>query len=179
MRKRLISKTYLRDVKKYNLNIYFDNEDYYISVKNIIEIEEPFILPTGLCLIDNRYYIVEVIPKKENYTMRVFFNERKERLEYYFDISLENGIEEETKIPYYSDLYLDITVQNMAIKVLDEDELKEALDNNEITMEEFGLANRTKEMLLDSIRKGNNKYMKLDLESYLKWGERKNEQKTR
>ncbi len=168
MRKRLISKTYLRNVKKYNLNIYFDNDDYYVSVKKIIETEEPFILPTGLCLIDNGYYIVEVIPKKENYAMRVFFNKRKERLEYYFDISSENGLEEETKIPYYSDLYLDVTIQNSDIKVWDEVELEEALDNNEISMEEFNLANRAKEMLLDSIKKKNNKYMKLDLESYLK-----------
>lgn len=168
MRKRLISKTYLRNVKKYNLNIYFDNDDYYVSVKKIIETEEPFILPTGLCLIDNGYYIVEVIPKKENYAMRVFFNKRKERLEYYFDISSENGLEEETKIPYYSDLYLDVTIQNSDIKVWDEVELEEALDNNEISMEEFNLANRAKKMLLDSIKKKNNKYMKLDLESYLK-----------
>ena len=30
MRKKLISKTYLKDVNKYELNIYFDKEDYFI-----------------------------------------------------------------------------------------------------------------------------------------------------
>ena len=104
MREKLITKTYLRDVNKYKLEIYYDKEDYYLSIKKILNIEKPFILENGLCLIDNNYYIVEVLPKNENYAMRVYFNEKKERLEYYFDISLKNGLDEETRIPYYDDL---------------------------------------------------------------------------
>lgn len=168
MRKKLISKTYLKDVNKYELNIYFDKEDYFLSVKKFIDVEKPFILESGLCLIDNGYYIVEVIPKKENYAMRVYFNEKKKRIEYYFDISLENGLDEESNIPYYNDLYLDITLNREGkIKVLDEDELLDALNKKEITKEEFNLANKTKELLLDSIKNESNKYMKLDLEKYL------------
>ena len=168
MRKKLISKTYLKDVNKYELNIYFDEEDYFLSVKKFIDVEKPFILESGLCLIDNGYYIVEVIPKKENYAMRVYFNEKKKRIEYYFDISLENGLDEESNIPYYNDLYLDITINREGkIKVLDEDELLDALNKKEITKEEFNLANKTKELLLDSIKNESNKYMKLDLEKYL------------
>ena len=167
MRKKLISKTYLKGVNKYKLDIYFNNEEYYISVKKIIDIEEPFILPTGLCVINNGYYILEAIPKNENYAMRVFFNDRKERLEYYFDISLENGLDEESKIPYYDDLYTDITIENGKISILDEDELNDALDKNEISEKEFNLANETRDLLLESINNNSNKYMNLDLESYL------------
>lgn len=167
MIKKLITKTYLRDVSKYKLEIYYDNDEYYLSVKKILKIEEPFILENGLCLINDNYYIVEVLPKNENYTMRVFFNEKKERLEYYFDISLKNDLDEETKIPYYYDLYIDITVNGENIKVLDENELKEALDEGKISEEEYNLANKMKDILLVSIREDNNKYMHLDLESYL------------
>ena len=71
MRKKLISKTYLRDVSKYKLDIYYDNDDYYLSVKKILKTMSPFILENGLCLIYNNYYIVEVLPKFENYAMRV------------------------------------------------------------------------------------------------------------
>lgn len=169
MRKKLISKTYLRDVDKYRLDIYYDNNDYYLAIKKIIHTNEPFVLPTGLCLIDNNYFIVEVLPKNENYTMRIYFNEKKERLGYYFDISLKNGIDEESKIPYYDDLYTDITIENEKIEILDEDELKEALDTNKITNEEFELANETKENLLQSIKNNTNKYMQLNLEKYLIW----------
>lgn len=168
MRKKLISKTYLRDVNKYNLKIYYDKEDYYLAIKKIIDIKEPFISPNRLRLIDNGYYIAEVIPKNENYTMRVYFNKKRERLEYYFDISLENGIDEESKIPYYDDLYLDITLKDDIIEILDEDELEEALKSKKITKNEYDLANKTKENLLESIEKNNNKYIKLDLEKYLK-----------
>lgn len=168
MRQKLISKTYLRDVSKYKIDIYYDKEDYYLSVKKILKIKKPFILESGLCIIDNNYYIVEVLPKNENYAMRVYFNDRKERLEYYFDISLNNGLDEKSKIPYYDDLYTDITVTQEVIEVLDEDELKEALDTGKITNEEYDLANKTRDKLLESIKEGNNKYMNLDLERYLK-----------
>lgn len=167
MREKLISKTYLRDVNKYKLEIYYDNEEYYLSVKKILNIEKPFILENSLCLIDNNYYIVEVLPKNENYAMRVYFNENKERLEYYFDISLKNGLDEKTKIPYYDDLYLDITVTQGNIEILDEEELQEALNAGKINELEYNLANETKDNLLQSIQNKSNKYMNLDLERYL------------
>lgn len=95
-----------------------------------------------MCLIDNNYYIVEVLPKNENYAMRVYFNEKKERLEYYFDISLKNG--------------------------LDEEELQEALNMGKISKAEYNIANETRDKLIQSIKNKNNKYMNLDLERYLR-----------
>ena len=167
MRKKLISKTYLRGVNKYELKIYFNLEDCYISVKKIIDIKEPFILSNGLCIIDNNYYIVDVIPKNENYAMRVFFNNKKEILEYYFDVSLENGVDKEAGIPYYDDLFIDVTKTKDKVEVLDEDELKEALDNNEISTTDFELANKIRDILLEQINNGNNRYMNMNLEQYL------------
>lgn len=167
MRKKLISTTYLKDVDRYNLNIFFNQSDYYVCVKKIIDIKTPFVSPIGTYLINNGYYIIEVIPKKENYAMRVFFNEKKERLLYYFDITRSNGVDEKTKIPYYDDLYLDVTFANGEIRVLDEDELQEALDRNLISKDDFVLANKTKDLLVESINKKENKYINLDLESYL------------
>lgn len=168
MREKLISKTYLRDVNRYKLEIYYDKEDYYFSIKKILNIEKPFILENGLCLIDNNYYIVEVLPKNENYAMRVYFNEKKERLEYYFDISLKNGLDEETRIPYYDDLYTDITVVQKNIEVLDEEELEEALNMGKISKAEYNIANETRDKLIQSIKNKNNKYMNLNLERYLR-----------
>ena len=168
MREKLISKTYLRDVNRYKLEIYYDKEDYYLSIKKILKKEKPFILENGLCLIDNNYYIVEVLPKNENYAMRVYFNEKKERLEYYFDISLKNGLDEETRIPYYDDLYTDITVVQKNIEVLDEEELEEALNMGKISKAEYNIANATRDKLIQSIRNKNNKYMNLNLERYLR-----------
>ena len=163
------SKVFTDVAKKYELNIYYVDEDFYVVVKKIIEVIEPFITTSGSCLINNGYYIVEVIPKIENYTMRVFINDKKEILEYYFDITYKNALDKKSNIPYYYDLYLDITInKNGKINILDEDELQEALNNNKISKKQFDLANKTKDLLLDSIINKTNKYLNLDLGKYLK-----------
>ena len=166
MRKKLISNTYLRDVDKYNLKIVYDDDCYY-AIKEIKKVREPFILSTGECLIDDDYYIVEIIPKNENYSVREFFDNNKRLLQYYIDVSLDNGIDDKTKIPYYDDLFIDITIMNDKIEVLDEDELENALKTNKITMEEYNLAHEVKEKLLDEIDKKNNKYINRDLTNLL------------
>lgn len=167
MRKKLISKTYLRDVEKYKIMIDFSNGDFYVCVKKMIK-TEPFIIETGLHLIDNNYYIVEVIPKNENYTMRVFISDKREILEHYFDITLENVIDEETKIPYYDDLFTDVIIKKDGrIVILDEDELAEALEKGEISSSDYNLANETTKKLVKSIKENNNRYMHIDLNKYL------------
>ncbi len=168
MKRKYSSKIFLDVAKKYELNIYYDKEDYYVIVKKFKKVIEPFITLNGNCLIDDGYYIFEIIPKNENYTIRIFVNDNKEILEYYFDITYKNGLDEETNIPYYEDLYLDITVKNDKIEVLDEDELQEALDNKEITKEQFDLANKTKDELIKTIKNKTNKHMNLDIKKYLK-----------
>ena len=111
MRKRLLSKTYLRGVSEYILTFDFTNEDYYLSKKKIIK-TTPFVLSNGLKVIDNGYYILEILPKTENYAIRVYFDDNKNIIEYYIDITNGCEIDEESKIPYYDDLFLDITITN-------------------------------------------------------------------
>ena len=48
MREKLISKTYLRDVNRYKLEIYYDKEDYYLSIKKILNIEKSEYLKSGI-----------------------------------------------------------------------------------------------------------------------------------
>lgn len=168
MKRKYSSKIFLDVAKEYELDIYYDKEDYYVIVKKFKKVIEPFITLKGNCLIDDGYYILEIIPKNENYTMRIFVNDNKEILEYYFDITYKNGLDEDTNVPYYEDLYLDITVKNNKIEILDEDELQEALNNKEITKEQFDLANITKDELIKSIQNKTNKYMNLDIKKYLK-----------
>ena len=37
----------------------------------------PFFTRKGLCLINQNYYIVEIVPLHENYCIRVFVNDKK------------------------------------------------------------------------------------------------------
>lgn len=168
MKKKLISNTYLRETTKYVFKLFMDNDEYYVSTKKLLEISEPFIINDGkTTAMDTNYYIVEVVPKNENYSMRVFINDKKEIVEYYFDIIKESGIDEETKIPYFLDLYLDITLFGDRIRILDEDELEKALEEKDITQEDYELVLKTKDKLINELKNKTNKYLLLDLNKYL------------
>ena len=169
MKRKFISSTYLRDVDKYQIKIYLDNDDYYLSVKKLIDVRKKFIILDYLCVMDNDYYVVEVVPKNENYALRIFFDNLKNPLEYYFDITKNNGLYENTNIPFYDDLYLDITIlhSNGLIRILDEDELLEAFSIGDINSDELDMVYNIKDKLLMEIKNNNNKYMNIDFKKYL------------
>ena len=62
---------------------------------------------------------------------------------------------------------MDITVKDNKIEILDENELQEALNNKEITKEQFDLANKTKDELVKTIKDKTNKYMNINVNKYL------------
>ena len=100
--------------------------------------------------------------------MRIFLNDKKEVIEHYIDIIKESGLDSEYNIPYFIDLYLDITVlYNGTIHVIDEDELQDAYNSSEITKEEYDNVIKIKDILIEEIKNGTNKYMNLDITKYL------------
>ncbi len=169
MKKKIISKTYLREADKYQIKLYLDEEEQYISVKKLIHMTDKFIINNGTVVaMDNGYYIVEIIPKYENYALRIFLNDKKEVVEYYIDIIKESGLDEEYNIPYFIDLYLDITVlYNGDIHVIDENELQDAYNSGELTKEEYNNIIKLKDKLINEIKTGTNKYMNMDITKYL------------
>lgn len=170
MRKKLVSKTYMREVSDYEMVI-INNEDmdYYLCIKKINKINPPFVLhefDKDIVHIDNGYYIVEYTSKNKLYNARVYIDNNKNIIDYYFDISSENGLED--KIPYYDDLYLDILYypnQNDLIEYDDMNELEEALKNKKITQEQFDNAISTAEQLVTEIKNKKNDFINLDVVS--------------
>lgn len=168
MRKKYLSKTYLRDIDSYEVKFIIDDDkDYYVAVKKMKKMKSPFVARNGLHLIDNGTFMVEVMPKNENYNMRVYLSEEKQPLEFYFDITRENGIDAETKIPYYDDLYTDVIIADGEIRIDDENELLEAYQNGEISKEDFDLANETTKNLVAELEKGINRFKNMDINQFL------------
>ena len=168
MKKKYLTKTYLREAVKYNCKLFLDEDDYYVSLKELIHLTEPFIINNGVTAMDDGYYIIEMVPKTGHQALRIFLNDKKEIVEYYFDIIKESGITEEN-VPYYKDLYLDVTIQkNGDINILDEDELEQALKEEKITNEEYNLAIEEKNKLLEEIKNNTNKLLNKDISRYLK-----------
>ena len=167
MKKKIISNTYLRDVDKYQLKLFLDEDDYYVAVKKLIHVTEKFIIKNHLCVMDDGYYVFEVVPKYENYAMRLFLDNQKRPLEYYFDICKNNGLYLDTKIPCYDDLYLDITYLNGEICILDENELLDAYRVGDVTQNDLDLVYKIRDKLLEEIKTGTNKVMNIDYKKYL------------
>jgi len=166
MKKKYISETFLRDVQEYELKM-FKKKDCFLCIKQIKTIEKPFYLKDGLCLIDNNYYIIEILYPSKHYTTRIFLNNKKEEILYYYDIIDKVKMDNQLMIPYYEDLYLDIVVKDDNIYVLDEKEFENAFDNKCITENQYILAKNTVDSLILDIRKNKN-IINLNIKELLK-----------
>lgn len=168
MRKKYTDETYLRGVSKHKVATKeIKEQNAYIVIKEIIEIDKPFV--KSATLIDNGFYIVEYTPINELYNARVFLDNELNTISYYFDISLGNGVDNGR--PYYDDLYLDIIYgadSDNQTTVLDADELLEALQNEEITKSEYDLANRVCSKLVKEIEDGKNIFINMDKRELIK-----------
>ena len=147
--------------------MYFDEDDCYIIVKKIIDCTEKFVIRDNLTVIDNDYYVLEVVPKNENYAMRVFLDPDKKPLEYYFDICENTRLDEKFHVPMYDDLYLDVTSAFGEINILDEDELLEAYQEKEFDKEKLNHVYKVKDKLVKEIKEHSNYYMNKDYTKYL------------
>ena len=166
MKRKYYSKTYLRDVRKYKIYFDFSNDDYITCVKKMIDCDD-FIAQEGHKLISNGYYIVEIMPNSEHYTMRAYLNDKFNVQEYYFDVVSNKGVDSETKIPFYDDLYLDVVDAKKGLLIYDKNELDEAHTDGIVNDELYQMAIDTANNLMNEIREGTNKYRNLDLKELI------------
>jgi predicted RNA-binding protein associated with RNAse of E/G family len=102
-------------------------------------------------LLDDGYKGLIFLPDDANWCVSVIYNTSNEVVEWYFDITKVNSINEQG-IPFYDDLYLDIVVSpDFKVLILDEDELKEALDSKEITQSDYEMAYNTCNKILKEL----------------------------
>lgn len=88
-------------------------------------------------LVANGYYWLQIAPINKNYWITAMFNEKKEFVQFYIDITKQNIIKNNGK-SYFYDFFLDVvTLPNRESYLLDEDELQEALEAGEITQAEY------------------------------------------
>ena len=128
-----------------------DTDDFkgYVCFLKMKNVTRPLKVKDGdfiACLLDENYIWLEVYPDNENYAITIMYDDKNNLIEWYFDIAKEVGIE--NGVPYEDDLYLDMLIKpNGEEIVLDEDELKLALDTNQINQNDYELAYRTLEKI--------------------------------
>jgi predicted RNA-binding protein associated with RNAse of E/G family len=118
----------------------------FISFVKIHKVHEKLFVDYGnaeICLFDDGYKCLIFLPDNQNWCVSAVYDDLGKIVEWYFDITKENSIDEQGN-PFFMDLYLDIAVSaNNKIRILDEDELNEALSSGDITKIDFDMAYMT------------------------------------
>ena len=116
---------------------------------------------------DNNYKWLEFYDYNSKVKLTAIYDENNEIIEWYFDIAREIGKEKD--VPYEDDLYLDVVVTPEGeIILLDEEELKNALNRMEITEKEYKDTYKEANQLMDrlsnkkeELQEFTDKYLKL------------------
>ncbi len=104
---------------------------------------------------DTGYSWLQLAFKEQFFWATAMFNEKGEFLEIYFDITGGNNFED-MENPKFQDMYLDLVLlADGRIHVLDQDELDEALSQQEITEEQYQQAEKNCRWLYEFLQ--NNK----------------------
>lgn len=144
-----ISKDLFKSYTSEIIRVDEENLNGYAAHVKILEVEHPFIAGDGVCIGDAGYSWLQFLPDNENWALCAMYNNYGKIIEWYFDITRENAVDEEGS-PYGDDLYLDLVVMpDGRMLVLDEDELQDAYESNKITADEFNMAHRVKDELIE------------------------------
>ena len=178
-----VRKKQVREVTDMDVTIVEDKElNSFITLKQVKKLTKPHIIPINgkwVTKLDKNFTILEYTPLDKKYNVRVHINDKDEILEYYFDIILENEIRtiDGEKIPFYNDLYLDVVYytpvstryENGFIHLDDRDELSKALKEGKIDEEQYDLAYKIANNLMEEILDGKNIFINRGLKDYIKY----------
>jgi len=103
-----------------------------------------------ICLAGEGYTWIIYLPLHEFWSVTAFFSPENELIEWYFDISKKNFLDED-KIPCIDDLFLDLVVLPDGRTItIDADELQDAFQQNKITREDYNHAYKVHNQIVQS-----------------------------
>ncbi|MGN8842967.1 DUF402 domain-containing protein [Niallia sp. HCP3S3_B10] len=104
-----------------------------------------------VCILDDGYMWLHQYPLKKNHSITTMFNGDGEIVQWYIDICLEHGTE--NNVPWMDDLFLDIVVlPSKEVLLLDEEELEDAYRNRTISKEQYDLAWKEASDILEQLK---------------------------
>lgn len=153
LKKRYADRHVGRKANKSKQKVMSVNEKYFtgdIYFYDFIEVKEKIVIPNGKCIMDNNYKWLEFYDYNSKVKLTAIYDENNEIIEWYFDIAREIGKEKD--VPYEDDLYLDVVVTPTGeVILLDEEELKNALNRMEITNKEYEDTYKEANQLMDRL----------------------------
>lgn len=147
----------------------FNNSDFVgdIALIKFNKMNKPYMIENiNLCMANDNYKWLEFYDYNKKYMLTAMYNENNEIIEWYFDIARKIG--KEKGMPYEDDLYLDVVVTPKGdIKLLDEDELKDAFDRFEVNKSDYEKAYNEAKQLMNRLQ-NNKDTLKIFTDKYLK-----------
>lgn len=141
----------VENFKYKNINVKDANFTGDVYLYHFIEGVKKIVLPNGKCILDDNYKLLEFYDYNAKVKLSAFYDDSNRIIEWYFDIAREIG--KENGFPYEDDMYLDVLVTDVGeIILLDEDELKDALDKMQITKLEYENAYKEAYQLMDRLQ---------------------------
>lgn len=111
-------------------------------------------------IVDDGYTWFQWMPLDMNWAASAMLNDRAEIVEWYFDITAQNGLEDGRA--YYDDLLLDVVVlPDGTMVLLDEDELLEAQRGGLVTREQAEMAYSVARDIMENVA--------ADVDALAKW----------
>jgi predicted RNA-binding protein associated with RNAse of E/G family len=132
-----------RILKRQYSQKFLDTEAFrgYVTLLHIHKVTEPLIVnyeEKSICIVDDGYMWLQHFPSNEHYSLTTMFDASGEVVQWYIDITNENGIE--NNLPYTDDLFLDIIVLSSGEVIQkDADELEEAYTKGTINQAQYQL----------------------------------------
>lgn len=71
MKKKFTTNAYMRSAKNYDIKIY-NFEDYYLVVKKVNKVENPFITHIGQNIMDNGYFVLMMAKQQDKQLLEKF-----------------------------------------------------------------------------------------------------------
>lgn len=147
----------------------FNNSDFVgdVALIKFNKMNKPYMIENiHLCMANDNYKWLEFYDYNKKYMLTAMYNKDNEIIEWYFDIARKIG--KEKGMPYEDDLYLDVVLTPKGdIKLLDEDELKDAFDRFEVNKSDYEMAYNEAKQLMNRLQ--NNKHtLKEFTDKYLK-----------
>ena len=173
-----VRKKYTREAKELEITIgYIKELNAYVTLKEFKEVTAPYSMYINGELvkkIDKNYTLLEYTPIDENYNVRAHIDDKLNILEYYFDITDGNAIED--GIPVYDDLYLDVvfyqecaTKSSTYINLEDRNDLSDALKRGDIDEVKYNFAFEVADKLMKELKSNKNRFVNRGLQDYLKY----------
>lgn len=133
-----------RVLKREYAQTYLDTKEFkgYITLLNTIKVIEPLSVlyrEKEVCIVNDGYIWLQQFPLEKNHSVTTMFDASGEIVQWYIDICLRNGIENDR--PWMDDLFLDLVIlPSGEVIEKDVDELEEALSNGIIDKPLYDLA---------------------------------------